>query len=565
MKASLLISLCFFLVISGVAFCQEIAREEFNAGRKAFAEEKYDEALAHFLKARDTDAQNPEVHIWLGKTCLVLGRVDEAVKAWSKALKLAPANKALEERLKRLKGAVTDIDAEIGVVETLLEERLYVHALRKGREILEMATGAETRARIELLAAEALVGTGQYQRAVEHVLAWQLRHAKDPGMERARLIHGMALAGLGKLDEARKRYTFIISTHPGTESALRARFELARLLSKEGSARQAVNAYIKALATDAAKKASHRWFVRDAREQVFALVLHLADEDGVPSQPAALTPGHESALKIIIEAVRTADDAPLAVYVRGLETIARRYTNAGAPSVAAVVVGKVLDAMPATSKYRPQIEILLGDAHFARGSKIFKENLERIGPSAEEKTPNNGFAAAIEAYIRAAACPDMHNKAVAAVVKVADFYRNKTLLNPAIVICERLLKTPLKRPDDVKVILAILHFRNEQKVIAELQGSFRRVPEKLGDSAKKALAIIKEVAGAKRESVAGRKALALATEIAHFYAEMKYYDVASEALDMLLDRKPGAPGAASPLADFVGFAQAEILRIEADR
>ena len=199
MKSSLLITLCFLLLFCTAAFGQELAKEAFNDGRKAFAEEKYDEALRHFLKARETDAKNPEVHIWLGNAYLALGRADDAAESWEKALNIAPDNETLKARLERLRGVVADIDKDIATIEMLLEQRLYKSALFRARETLKKPASVQKRAHIEMLIAEALWGNGENQRALEQVLGWEIRYpeAPDEGKARARLIHGRALAGLG--------------------------------------------------------------------------------------------------------------------------------------------------------------------------------------------------------------------------------------------------------------------------------------------------------------------------------------------------------------------------------
>ena len=568
MKSSLLITLCFLLLFCTAAFGQELAKEAFNDGRKAFAEEKYDEALRHFLKARETDAKNPEVHIWLGNAYLALGRADDAAESWEKALNIAPDNETLKARLERLRGVVADIDKDIATIEMLLEQRLYKSALFRARETLKKPASVQKRAHIEMLIAEALWGNGENQRALEQVLGWEIRYpeAPDEGKARARLIHGRALAGLGKNDEARKHFKYIIEKHAKSPSALEARFELARLLEKEKHIKAAVEAYLDFVARDEAKKAGDRWFVREARERLLALLLRLGCSEPVSPGAVALVPFHEKALELIIESARAGDESSLRVYIRGLNVIVSRYITSGAPTAAANAVGKVLTVLPETSGHFPVVLLLLGRAHFAEGAKMFQENLERTGVSAEEEKPNEKFAAAVRVFLRAAKFPDAQDAAIAGVKSVAGFYAQRGIPNPAIVVYTQLLDGKPPRADDVKATLAQMYFRKEKSDAAKLAKAFLPVPKKLGDSAKKALALIREVAAAGRKSEAARNSLCLAQEIAHFYAQLYYYEVAREALYLLLD-KPPAPGGKpeGALADFVIYAGADVSKIEADR
>ncbi|MFH1549546.1 MAG: hypothetical protein ABIH04_03200, partial [Planctomycetota bacterium] len=427
---------------------------------------------------------------------------------------------------------------------------------------------AQKRAHIEILIAEAFWGNGEYQRALEQVLGWEIRYpeAPDEGKARARLIHGRALAGLGKNDEAREHFKYIIEKPAKSPSALEARFELARLLEKEKCIKAAVEAYLDFVSRGEAKEAGDRWFVREARERLLALLLRLGCSEPVSPGAVALVPFHEKALELIIESARTGDESSLQTYINGLNAIAGRYISGGAPTAAANAVGKVLAALPETSRHFPVVLLLLGRAHFAEGAKMFQENLERTGVSAEEEKPNEKFAAAVQVFLRAAKFPDAQDAAIAGVKSVAEFYAQKGIPNPAIVVYTQLLDGRPPRADDVKATLAQMYFRKEKSDAAKLAEAFLPVPEKLGDSAKKALAIIKEVASAGRESAAARNALYLAQEIAHFYAQLYYYEVAREALYLLLDKPPAAnqkPEGA--LADFVMYAGADVSKIEADR
>jgi tetratricopeptide (TPR) repeat protein len=561
MRRNILISLFFLLFFSTVAYAAQEAEQAFNDGRKAFNEENYEQARDFFLKAAETDAQNPEVHIWLGKTYLALGQIDNAVASWEKALELSPGNATLIARLNALKGTKIDADKRVDCLETLLDEQMYSSVIERSQEWLKTATGDENRALLQLIVADALCGMGEAQKAFEHITAWRIQYPQAANQERANLIYGRALAGLNRTDEARKQYQDILAKNPGAAAALQAAFELARLLEKEGNALQAADAYIKFLATDEAKKAATRWFVRVARENAFRILSETPRPEGTPLSLNALTPPLEQALGLIIDAAKLGDDAALGAYIPGLTMISGRYIELGAPAVAAGAVQRVLDATLATSRFRPNLLVLLGDARFAEGKILFQKNIAAGMIAAEDQAPNAPCAAAVDAYIKAAASLQIRDSAIARVGGVVDFYMQNQLPNPAIAIQTLLVAVPQDNANLAKVRLADLFFQKEKIDSAKLTRASQQIPKAVSDPVKQALAIIKEVATSDRQSEAATRALNLARRIAGFYVALEYYDVATDALNLLLD-KPPADGA---LADFVTVTNAEVMHQAANR
>lgn len=561
MRRNILISLFFLLIVSTVAYAAQEAEQAFNDGRKAFNEENYDQALTLFLKAAETDAQNPEVHIWLGKTYLAIGQVDNAIASWEKALELSPGNATLIARIDALKGTKVDAEKRVKCLEALLDEQMYSTVIERSQEWLKTATGNEYRALLQLFVADALCGMGEAQKAFEHITAWKIQYPQAANQDRANLIYGRALAGLNRTDEARKQFQDILANNPGTDAALQASFELARLLEKEGNALQAADAYIKFLATDEAKKASTRWFVRVARENAFRILSQTPQPEGTPLSLNALTPPLEQALGLIIDAAKLGDDAALGAYIPGLTMISGRYIELGAPAVAAGAVQRVLDATLETSRFRPNLLVLLGDARFAEGKILFQKNIAAGMIAAEDQAPNAPCAAAVDAYIKAAASLQMRDIAIARAAAVVDFYMQNQLPNPAIAIQTLLVAVPQDNANLAKVRLADLFFQKEKIDSAKLTRASQQIPKAVSDPVKQALAIIKEVATSDRQSEAATRALNLARGIAGFYVALEYYDVAADALNLLLD-KPPADGA---LADFVIVTNAEVMHQAANR
>jgi hypothetical protein len=65
---------------------------EYQAGQDAFNLAHYDEALAHFARARDLRPRLPGPHRWLGRTLRVLERWEECVAASTQAVRLRPTS-----------------------------------------------------------------------------------------------------------------------------------------------------------------------------------------------------------------------------------------------------------------------------------------------------------------------------------------------------------------------------------------------------------------------------------------------------------------------------------------
>jgi tetratricopeptide (TPR) repeat protein len=544
------------------------AAEAFDAGRKAFGEEKYYDALKQFQKASETDNKNPEVFIWLGKTYLALGKVDDAVKAWQTALDLAPGNATLIARLDALKGATTDFGKEIALMEELLEQRMYKNAITKGQELLKTVAGGENRTRITLLLAEATCGAGEGEKALEQIIAWRKANddPKGPNQDRALLDYGRALALLHKTDDARKQFADVVAKYPGTDAALQANFELARILQEEGNAQQAVDAYIKFLGTDEAKKAASRWFVRQARESAFMMLIGMKQAPAVPVNANALLPGHEKAVALVVDAAKLGDDSQLGNLLKGLQALLHPYVSQGDLNVASGAFQRVVDALPDTSRYKPEALLMLGVARHHDGALIFQKNMDTTGVTAEEKTPNVGFTAAVDAYLKAAASPDARPQAIQDIHAAAEFYMRAGLPDPAIIIQTRLAAFPQENMNVEKVALANLYFRKEIIGAEKLIHASLQVPKAVSEPVKQALAIVKEVGAADRKSEAGKYALDLGRRIAGFYVALEYYDQAAEAMNLLLD-KP-APEGQKPegaLADYVMVTRAEILHATANR
>ena len=85
MKASILLSLLMALGTTGTA-------QSVNAAIELYGYGKFQRAAEILTDLSRQNAKDPNLHIWLGKTCLKLRRWDEAIREFGKAVELDPKN-----------------------------------------------------------------------------------------------------------------------------------------------------------------------------------------------------------------------------------------------------------------------------------------------------------------------------------------------------------------------------------------------------------------------------------------------------------------------------------------
>lgn len=128
---------CLFLTSAARLSAQSDAETALNDARKAYAANQFEVAHQSAHKASQTDADNPDVFLLLGKAHFQLGELDQAMVAWQTVLKLAPNHEYAQRMVNALQGRSSDADVRIRLSTRMVSDGLLpaaqaeLHLLRR--------------------------------------------------------------------------------------------------------------------------------------------------------------------------------------------------------------------------------------------------------------------------------------------------------------------------------------------------------------------------------------------------------------------------------------------------
>ncbi len=181
----------------GSVFAQTDAETALQNARTAFANERFEAARDLLETASQTDAENPDIILLLGRAHYQLGELDQAIAAWRRTLKLAPAHAYAKRMVDTLQGKILDADVRIKVIESLLEEQLPQLAQP---EIFSLKRGSLSRpqlVRLLSLEAQAMIDLGQAGEALKSLRELAVRDPDQSATAHTRLLTGKAKLALG--------------------------------------------------------------------------------------------------------------------------------------------------------------------------------------------------------------------------------------------------------------------------------------------------------------------------------------------------------------------------------
>jgi len=156
-----MLAVMFALVTPHLLAAQSDAQQLYQQAKTAYEAGQYDKAADLARRASQTDPNNAEVFLLLGRAHYQLGQIQQALDAWQRTLKLAPEEPYAKTMLAALQGQEQRIELQLELLRTMLDEQLAVLALEHcGRLLDDRAMLPAQRAELLLLQAEALIESG---------------------------------------------------------------------------------------------------------------------------------------------------------------------------------------------------------------------------------------------------------------------------------------------------------------------------------------------------------------------------------------------------------------------
>lgn len=281
------------------ADAQADAQQAYQKARDAYQAGNFAEARDLAGTAAQTDPQNPEVFLLLGRAHYQLGELDEAMAAWQRTLKLAPEEPFATRMLAALRGETAEADARVQLLEMFIQERLFPPAMRLWRELLDgKALTDQQRVKVITLQAEGLVRTGKYANAHEvlrELLSLYPQQADAAqttlllGQVKLRGDHPAVAEGLALLKK-------VVAEHAGTAAAATASFELASFDLRVG----VTEARAQAVADWLSKNPDH-YLADGGRRTLLDAYLRLTRQGALPTPASDLRATDVKALALAAE------------------------------------------------------------------------------------------------------------------------------------------------------------------------------------------------------------------------------------------------------------------------
>ncbi len=361
-----------FVALAPAAMAQSDAADAYAQAKTALEAGQFAAARDLAQKAAETDVDNPEVFLLLGKTHYQLGDVDEAIAAWKKTLKLAPQQPYAKQMLATLQGQAAKVDVRIRLIEVLIQERLYFSAGAECDALLRDKRPSDAqRAKLMTLLAESTVrsGKGADARKVLHELLTLYPSQADPA-QTTLLIAEAKLQGDGaSVAEALATLKKLVAEHPDTPAAARAQYDL--ITHDPQFAPHAARA--DAMAKWLADNADHE-LADEARRGLVGTYLALTVQGVPPTAESDLSPADLKALAVVAEIfaqpLPAAEADALAKQI--LDHLRANYVDRGAHAAAIGAIETLL-AAPAPPSGRLSMLKSLASFKYLLGTRWLEE------------------------------------------------------------------------------------------------------------------------------------------------------------------------------------------------
>ncbi len=326
------------------AQAQADAQQAYRKAKTAYEAGQWAEARDLARDASQTDANNPEVWLLLGRARYQLGQIHEALDAWQRTLRLAPEEPYARRMIETLRAQRTEVDVQTRLAESLLVEGLFGEAWEVAKRLLaDKGLSEAQRVRLLMLRAELDLRTGKADSARKTLEELLVLYPDRIDAVQVTLLLGRAkLQGDQRLvAEGVAALEKLVGEHPKTEAAASAQYALLNFHLSQG----VTAAQVDALRQWIAANPKHRE-IHEARRSLLGHGLTLAASAGRPEPDAPLSEQDAANLALAAEllkppqreatAVKIADDV-----LKHLETY---YAANGAHAAAATGADSLLQA-----------------------------------------------------------------------------------------------------------------------------------------------------------------------------------------------------------------------------
>ena len=189
--------ICCLVISPQLVSAQSDAEIAMEKARKAFADEQFDIALNLLVIASQTDTDNPDVFLLLGKTHYQRGEIDQAIVAWKRTLKLAPNLAYAKMMVDRIQGKILNADVRLQAVESLLRQRLPQLAQYEIQAIKRNSLSDSQLIKLLSLESQMLVDIGQGVAALKPLNELTIRDPAQSANPNIRLLIAKAKLNAG--------------------------------------------------------------------------------------------------------------------------------------------------------------------------------------------------------------------------------------------------------------------------------------------------------------------------------------------------------------------------------
>ena len=314
-----------------MVWAQADAQQSFLEARRQYDAGNFQQARGLLIDASHTDADNPEVFLWLGRAHYELAELDQALTAFRLALRLAPDEPYATRMVEALRGAATEVEPQIRLLGIMLREGLLDAASRQCEKLLdERALTTAQRSRVLRLQAEVRLEQRRAADALAIIHQLQAGDATQREAAETLVVFGRARLSLNQDVEGLALLRQVLADHAGTPAAFAAELAILQHQLKRAPSPERTGA----LARWIEAHGDHH-LVTPARQALIEAWLQSAAQRGVPKADSPLDDAVKSALSMaqqVYEALDAKRDAKLTA--RLLQFIEDHYGCRGARAAA---------------------------------------------------------------------------------------------------------------------------------------------------------------------------------------------------------------------------------------